>query len=100
MTDESLWYLIDSKMNAIKSVEKEFDFLSKGADPVIDSWLLMDTPLNVLIIILFYLAFILKIGPKFMEHRKPYELKYIIFFYNLYQVIFSVSLCVGVSIRN
>lgn len=38
-----------------------------------------------------YIFFILfqVLGPKLMENRKPYELKNVLIWYNLFQVIFS-----------
>lgn len=38
------------------------------------------------------------LGPKFMENRKPFELKQVLIWYNLFQVIFSCWLFHEVSL--
>lgn len=43
-------------------------------------------PLSIFIII--YLLLIYKVLPKIMEHRKPFNLKFILRFYNIVQVVF------------
>ncbi|XP_062130208.1 elongation of very long chain fatty acids protein F-like [Drosophila sulfurigaster albostrigata] len=48
-------------------------------------------------IIAVYLIFVLKLGPKFMENRKPYNLKYVLSAYNIFQVIYN-SILFGCSI--
>lgn len=62
-------------------------------DPVVDSWLLMKSPIPVVTILLAYLYFVLVLGPKLMERRKPYNLKGVMVAYNAYQVLFSLWLC-------
>ncbi|XP_047103938.1 elongation of very long chain fatty acids protein 7 [Schistocerca piceifrons] len=61
--------------------------------PLVDQWLLMDSPVPLLLILGFYLYFVLKLGPALMAHRKPFELQKVLIFYNAYQVVFSVWLC-------
>ena len=63
------------------------------ADPMVDSWFLMSSPLPVIAILISYLYFVLKLGPQFMEKRKPYNLQGLLVAYNFYQVIFSIWLC-------
>ncbi|XP_050520264.1 elongation of very long chain fatty acids protein 4-like [Daktulosphaira vitifoliae] len=58
-------------------------------DELVDSWSLMKTPWPILFILAIYLLFILKIGPKIMEKRKPLNLKYIMMAYNLMQMIYN-----------
>ncbi|XP_060659639.1 elongation of very long chain fatty acids protein F-like isoform X2 [Drosophila nasuta] len=48
-------------------------------------------------IIAVYLIFVLKLGPKFMENRKPYNLTYVLNFYNIFQVIYN-SIVFGLAI--
>lgn len=43
-------------------------------DEEIDSWFLVRNPWPVFIIIIVYLVFVKKIGPKIMEKRQPYNL--------------------------
>lgn len=63
----------------------------------IDSWLLMGSPIPLVVIFTFYLLFVLKIGPNFMKDRKAFSLKTSIFFYNLFQVFASTAIVVKVK---
>ncbi|XP_014260831.1 elongation of very long chain fatty acids protein AAEL008004-like isoform X2 [Cimex lectularius] len=55
----------------------------------VDNWFLMGSPIPIVVILSAYLYFVLKLGPKIMEKRKPFELKMVLVGYNLYQVVFS-----------
>ncbi|CAH0384642.1 unnamed protein product [Bemisia tabaci] len=55
-------------------------------DDVVDGWFLMGSVWPIAAIISVYLIFVLKVGPKFMEKRKPLEMKGIMLAYNLFQV--------------
>lgn len=57
------------------------------AAPVIDSWALMGSPTQLLSIFAVYLIFVLKIGPKFMRDRKPFNLESYIRCYNIFQIV-------------
>nr|XP_018901840.1 PREDICTED: elongation of very long chain fatty acids protein AAEL008004-like [Bemisia tabaci] len=56
-------------------------------DEVVDKWFLMDNIYPVLALVIAYLVFVLKVGPKFMENRKPLNIKGIILAYNFFQMI-------------
>nr|CAD7447398.1 unnamed protein product [Timema bartmani] len=56
-------------------------------DPRVKNWPLIGSPVYVLVIIALYLFFVLVAGPKFMENRRPYNLKKIIAAYNIFQVV-------------
>lgn len=58
----------------------------------IDSWFLMNSSVPVLLIIASYLAFVLKVGPQYMENKKPYVLKEVLILYNLAMTIFNAYL--------
>ncbi|XP_050524462.1 elongation of very long chain fatty acids protein 4-like isoform X2 [Daktulosphaira vitifoliae] len=58
-------------------------------DEEIDSWPLMKTPWPILSILAVYWLFVVKVGPKWMEKRKPFNLKYIMMIYNLSQLLFN-----------
>lgn len=47
----------------------------------------MSSPYPLIVTIVIYLWIVLKIGPQFMLHRKPYNLTTIIRVYNILQVI-------------
>lgn len=81
----------------VRNMESRFEALKSGIHPIVDEWFLMGSPMNILSILAIYLLFVLKIGPKLMENRKPFELKKIMLLYNAYQVIISLYLCYHVS---
>ncbi|XP_058452860.1 elongation of very long chain fatty acids protein AAEL008004 [Malaya genurostris] len=73
---------------------QQYENMAKGADPIIDSWPLMGSPTTVLTIAACYLLFVLHVGPRWMQNRKPIELKAALISYNAAQVVFSTVLCV------
>jgi len=56
-------------------------------DPRVDGWLLMDSPWWTLGLCLSYLYIILYFGPRFMQNRAAYSLKYPMLLYNLLQTV-------------
>uniref|UniRef100_W8B6C7 Elongation of very long chain fatty acids protein n=1 Tax=Ceratitis capitata TaxID=7213 RepID=W8B6C7_CERCA len=56
-------------------------------DPRVQHLPLVGSPLPMAIAIVSYLAFVLHYGPKWMENRKPFNLKYVMRVYNAIQVI-------------
>uniref|UniRef100_A0A1B6KUK3 Elongation of very long chain fatty acids protein n=1 Tax=Graphocephala atropunctata TaxID=36148 RepID=A0A1B6KUK3_9HEMI len=52
-------------------------------------WILVSTPYPTIAILLVYLFFVLKLGPDFMKHRRPYELKTVMRIYNIIQVLYN-----------
>ncbi|KAF0770044.1 elongation of very long chain fatty acids protein 4-like [Aphis craccivora] len=59
-------------------------------DKKVDSWMLMSTPWPVLSIVIAYLLFVLKLGPKMMENREPFKIKRIMMVYNILQAIYNI----------
>lgn len=57
----------------------------------------METPWPGVAILGLYLMFVLKWGPKWMEHRKPMKIDNFIKVYNLVQVILCLFLVVEVA---
>lgn len=53
----------------------------------------MSSPLVPSMLCAGYLIFVLKIGPKFMENRKPFSLRKVIIVYNGLQVVYSFLMC-------
>lgn len=62
------------------------------ADKRTNDWFLITDPAPGLTIIIAYLYFCLSWGPRYMQHRKPYQLKNTLIIYNLLQVIVSTYL--------
>lgn len=67
-----------------------YDNWIKDADPRVEDWLLMSSPLPQTIILVLYVYFVTSLGPKLMENRKPFELKKVMITYNFFIVLFSV----------
>ncbi|XP_030760378.1 elongation of very long chain fatty acids protein-like [Sitophilus oryzae] len=65
------------------------DVMDNYSDPRVKDWFLMSSPFPTLFICLTYVYIVKRLGPKLMEDRKPYQLKKILIYYNLFQVIFS-----------
>uniref|UniRef100_A0A182Q457 Elongation of very long chain fatty acids protein n=1 Tax=Anopheles farauti TaxID=69004 RepID=A0A182Q457_9DIPT len=59
------------------------------ADPRAKHLPFMDNPLPTLGMITIYLLWVLLIGPMYMRDRKPMDLRRVIIFYNLFQVLLS-----------
>ncbi|CAH1154318.1 unnamed protein product [Phaedon cochleariae] len=67
-------------------------FMEKHSDPRTTDWFLSGKLGHLIVILVTYVYFCTKAGPKYMKHRKPYELKRTIQIYNLIQVFSSMYL--------
>ncbi|XP_014247357.1 elongation of very long chain fatty acids protein 7-like [Cimex lectularius] len=61
-------------------------YLVDARDPRVDDWFLMQSPIPIICLLLVYNYFVLNLGPKLMEKRAPFELKYPMILYNLSQI--------------
>lgn len=61
-------------------------------DPRTNDWLLVNSPLPTVFILIAYLYFVLNWGPKFMQNRKPFRLGKTLIVYNFFQVVLSTWL--------
>ncbi|KAG5314220.1 ELVL1 protein, partial [Acromyrmex insinuator] len=68
------------------------DLMINKSDPRVNDWPMMSGPFSTLAICLFYAYFVKVLGPKMMENRKPFDLRKVMIWYNLFQVIFSTWL--------
>lgn len=73
------------------------DLMDNKSDPRVNNWAMMSSPFPTLAICLFYAYFVKVLGPKLMENRKPFDLRRVMIWYNLFQVIFSSWLFYEVS---
>lgn len=73
-------------------VDGYHDLMDNKSDQRVKDWFLMSSPLPTLTICLTYIFIVKVIGPQFMKDRKPFELKQVLIWYNLFQVIFSTWL--------
>ncbi|PSN51448.1 Elongation of very long chain fatty acids protein [Blattella germanica] len=76
----------------IKFFDDFHSMLETNGDPRTSNWPLMSSPFPTLLICLSYVYVVKVLGPKFMENRKPMELRKVLIYYNLFQVLFSVWL--------
>ncbi|KAL9707693.1 hypothetical protein quinque_011211 [Culex quinquefasciatus] len=76
------------------NISNRYKDITEGASPIIDNWPLMGSPLPVLSIAAFYLLFVLQLGPRWMQHRKPFDLQWLLIAYNAAQVLSSLALCI------
>jgi elongation of very long chain fatty acids protein 7 len=73
----------------MESVSTRFySLIEEFSDERTKEWWLMDRPLTIISICAAYVILV-KIGPKLMENRKPFELNRIMMIYNVAQVVFN-----------
>lgn len=76
----------------IKFFDDFHTMLETNGDPRTAKWPLMSSPFPTLAICLGYIYAVKVLGPKLMENRKPMELRKVLVYYNLFQVLFSIWL--------
>merc|ERR1719244_1531617 len=59
--------------------------------------MLMSSPLATVILCLTYLLIVRVLGPLFMANREPYDLKYPMLAYNLFQTLFNGWIFLGAA---
>ncbi|XP_075235434.1 very long chain fatty acid elongase AAEL008004-like [Lycorma delicatula] len=73
------------------SITRYYDFVFKDlGDTRTNDWLLLGSPMPGLTILGLYLYFVLSWGPRYMLHRKPYDLQNVLIIYNFIQVLVSI----------
>ncbi|KAK9738409.1 GNS1/SUR4 family [Popillia japonica] len=84
---------------AIKALLNFHDYaLDNWRDARVDDWPLMSSCWSVVAIVAVYLYIVFNLGPKFMENRKPFELKWVLIGYNIFQVLYCLVILVLVCI--
>lgn len=73
-------------------VDRLHEILDKNADHRTTNWFMMSSPFPTLFICLSYVYLVKVLGPKFMENRKPFQLKNTLIVYNMFQMVFSAWL--------
>ncbi|KAI4460630.1 fatty acid acyl transferase-related [Holotrichia oblita] len=81
----------------IQAMEDVNKYLNKHQDSRTANWFLMSSPFYTLGICISYVIIVKYIGPKFMENRKPLQLKNVLIVYNFLQVVFSTWLFLGIG---
>ncbi|XP_055677229.1 elongation of very long chain fatty acids protein 7-like [Lutzomyia longipalpis] len=67
-------------------------FNDEVSDPRVYPWPMMKNPFPTIAVLLLYLQLVLKWGPRFMEKRKPFNLRYIMIAYNSAQIVLCTNL--------
>ncbi|CAL8395698.1 unnamed protein product [Boreogadus saida] len=75
--------------NAFKRVMSMYKWTLENGDKRTDPWLLVYSPVPVIVIFLVYLC-VLWAGPRLMKHRGPVDLKGVLIVYNFAMVCLSV----------
>lgn len=68
------------------------------SDPRTNDWPMVQGITTTLACVLVYLYFVLYLGPKFMENRKPFNILSIIKIYNLIQLVACIYIFYMVNI--
>lgn len=66
-----------------------YDYLLKRTDARVRDYPLMQSPIQMTVILLGYVFFVLCVGPRFMANRKPFSLKTTMIVYNFSMVAFN-----------
>nr|CAD7602474.1 unnamed protein product [Timema genevievae] len=91
-------YLDLTRVSLVRSANNKSSDLDLTPDPRTNDWFLIKSPTPGLTIMASYLFFVLSWGPRYMKHRKPFELTNILILYNFLQVVFSVYIfCEGLD---
>jgi len=73
------------------------NIMDEMGDPRVKDWALMSSPIPTIIICLGYLAFVRVFGPWYMSDKQPFQLKYPMLAYNLFQVLFNGWIFLGAA---
>lgn len=67
-------------------------------DPRVEQYPFLGSPIPIALLVIGYVYFVLRIGPRIMQDRKPFDLTNIIIVYNFIQVV--ANLYLGVVVRH
>lgn len=76
----------------MKYIDSMQRYMDSHGDSRTKDWPMMSSPFPTLAACLTYVYLVKVLGPRLMENRKPFHLKYTLIVYNLAQVIFSAWL--------
>lgn len=80
------------------ALEEYVTIVDRISDPRVSDWPLMSSPVPTIAMVLVYLYFVLVLGPRAMQNRKPFKLRTVLVIYNGAQVLFSCFMLWEVSI--
>jgi elongation of very long chain fatty acids protein 4 len=73
----------------VSSTKNYYHWLSEFADPRVETWPMMSSPMPTLGLFFLYL-FVANYGPGFMKTRKPLQLRLLLIAYNLYIAVLNL----------
>lgn len=76
----------------LKNYQQATEWIVQNTDPNVKDFWFMGSIWPITIIVVSYLYFVLKCGPKFMKYRNPYNIDRIVMIYNAIQVLYSMYL--------
>uniref|UniRef100_A0A1B0AU14 Elongation of very long chain fatty acids protein n=1 Tax=Glossina palpalis gambiensis TaxID=67801 RepID=A0A1B0AU14_9MUSC len=86
-------YLLCNRLKFIRNMGYNFSELQtlirSSKDSRVQDWFFMSSPVNMMILILVYILIVVRIGPSLMKNRAPYNLKYTLTIYNIFQMIYN-----------
>ncbi|KAB5535949.1 hypothetical protein PHYPO_G00123750 [Pangasianodon hypophthalmus] len=71
------------------NIMRFYDYLLKRTDARVRDYPLMQSPIQMTLILLSYVFLVLYVGPRYMANRKPYNLKTPMVIYNFCMVFFN-----------
>ncbi|KAJ3666121.1 hypothetical protein Zmor_001576 [Zophobas morio] len=77
--------------------EKYVYVMDDLGDPRVKDWISVSSPALALTTIFIYLLSIYIFLPAYMENRTPYNLKTFLYFYNIFQIVYCLSLIYGIA---
>ncbi|KAG8175991.1 hypothetical protein JTE90_018057 [Oedothorax gibbosus] len=96
--EESTQYRIDEfVVKWILNMYQNYEWTLTFADKRVADWPLMQSPIPTAALILFYLTTV-HYGPKIMNSRKPFQLRWVLVFYNLFMTILNLYIAVELLI--
>ncbi|XP_068894323.1 very long chain fatty acid elongase AAEL008004-like [Tenebrio molitor] len=76
---------------------RKYDYyLNEMEDPRVKDWIGVSSPATLLSIIGIYLFSIYALLPSYMKNRKPYSLKSVLYYYNIFQIVSCSVITYGV----
>ncbi|XP_051985371.1 elongation of very long chain fatty acids protein 1-like [Xyrauchen texanus] len=73
----------------VSNVLKFYDYLLKRTDARVRDYPLMQSPIQMTLILLGYVLFVLYVGPRYMANRKPFHLNTTMIIYNFTMVAYN-----------
>ncbi|VVC28056.1 ELO family, conserved site,ELO family [Cinara cedri] len=95
MTDTNYTSILEYILEKVNNIQ-EFIKSEVKYDEEIDSWPFVKHPWPVFTILVAYLLFVIKIGPKMMENREPFNITNLILIFNFIQFSYNTLLCLWI----